>query len=261
MQAITASSVRLLSTAICAAPLLAMAGPTVAEPITTAPAPNPWEFRITPLYGWLTALEGTTGPDVLPATVDESFSDILDVLKMYASLQMEARYDRWGFLADGFYACLGNTGHSSGPLNADVDLELKQFLAEFEVLYRVAETPTHFLDVYAGVRYNSLELDLDITGKLKRSASASRDWVDPIVGLRGQWNINDCWYLAGKGDIGGFGVNSDFTWNLQATVGYNFTKNFSAEVGYRYFDTDYDDGGFTYDMAEKGPLINFVFKF
>jgi len=81
MQAITASSVRLLSTAICAAPLLAMAGPTVAEPITTAPATNPWEFRITPLYGWLTALEGTTGPDVLPANVDESFSDILDVLK------------------------------------------------------------------------------------------------------------------------------------------------------------------------------------
>jgi opacity protein-like surface antigen len=261
MQSNTTSSVRLLATAICAAPLLAMAGPSVAEPIVTAPAPNPWEFRITPLYGWLTALEGTTGPDGFTANVDESFSDILDVLKMYASLQMEARYDHWGFLADGFYACLGNSGHSSGPLNEDVDLELTQFLGEFDVLYRVSETPTHFVDMYAGVRYNSLELELELKGKLKRSASASRDWADPIAGLRGQWNINDRWYLAGKGDIGGFGVSSNLTWNLQGTVGYNFTRNFSTEIGYRYFDTDYDESGFTYDMAEKGVLINFVFKF
>ena len=125
----------------------------------------------------------------------------------------------------------------------------------------MAEAPTHFLDVYAGVRYNSLKLNLDISGKFSRSASPEKGWTDPIVGLRGQWNINDCWYLAGKGDIGGFGVNSDFTWNLQATVGYNFTRSFSAEVGYRYFDTNYDDGGFTYDMAEKGALINLILKF
>jgi len=257
----TSIAAHLIPAALCAAPLLASAGQTVAEPSITAAAPNPWEFRITPLYGWLTALDGTTGPDVLPANVDESFTDILDVLKMYASLQLEARYDRWGFLADGFYACLGNSTQSTGPLRENVNLSLKQFLGEFEVLYRVSETPTHFLDVYAGVRYNWLKLNLDVTGSFSRSASPEKGWVDPIVGLRGQWNINDRWYLAGKGDIGGFEVNSDFTWNLQATVGYNITKNFSTEVGYRYFDTNYDKGGFTYDMAEKGALINFILKF
>ena len=91
--------------------------------------------------------------------------------------------------------------------------------------------------------------------------SADKDWADPIVGLRGQWNINDKWYLAGKGDIGGFGVSSDFTWNLQATVGYNFNECVSAEIGYRYFDTDYDDGGFTYDVAQAGLLLGVNFRF
>jgi hypothetical protein len=230
------------------------------EPVAT-PVPSPWEFRITPLYGWLTALDGTTGPDRFATDLDMSFDDIINVLKMYASLQVEARYDRWGFLADGFYACLGDSGYTSGPLHEHVNVNLKQFLGEFEVLYRVCESPKHFVDVYAGLRYNSLELDLDVSRIKDRSASANKNWADPIVGLRGQWNMDDSWYLAGKGDIGGFGVSSDFTWNLQATVGYNFTERFSAEVGYRYFDTDYDDGGFTYDMAEKGALISLNLKF
>jgi hypothetical protein len=91
--------------------------------------------------------------------------------------------------------------------------------------------------------------------------SKGKDWADPIVGLRGQWNLNEKWYLAGKGDIGGFGVNSDFTWELQGTVGYNFTPCFSTEIGYRYFDTDYDNDGFTYDVTQAGILLNFNFTF
>lgn len=91
--------------------------------------------------------------------------------------------------------------------------------------------------------------------------SANKDWADPIIGLRSQWNINDKWYLAGKGDIGGFGVSSDLTWELQGTVGYHFTPCFSTEIGYRYFDTDYNDGGFTYDVAQAGLLLNFNFTF
>ena len=251
----------IIPAAICAAPLLAGAGQSAAESPLTTEAPSPWEFRITPLYGWLTALDGTTGPSGLLTDVHESPGDVLEVVKMYASLQFEARYDRWGFLADGFYACLGNSGQSTGPLHENVDFSLKQFLGEFEVLYRVCQSPAHFVDVYAGARYNWLKLNLDVSGSPGISVSPEKSWVDPIVGLRGQWNINDRWYLAGKGDIGGFGASSDFTWNIQATVGYNFTKDFSAEIGYRYFDTDYHRDGFVYDMAAKGLLLNFIRKF
>ncbi|MCX6877326.1 MAG: hypothetical protein NTW21_26485 [Verrucomicrobia bacterium] len=42
----TSIAVRLISAALCAAPLLTSAGPTVAEPIITAPAANAWEFAI-----------------------------------------------------------------------------------------------------------------------------------------------------------------------------------------------------------------------
>lgn len=40
-----------------------------------------------------------------------------------------------------------------------------------------------------------------------------------------------------------------------------FTDTFSTEIGYRYFDTDYRDGGFEYDMAEHGLFLGFNFTF
>jgi hypothetical protein len=100
-----------------------------------------------------------------------------------------------------------------------------------------------------------------LKSNLPTSASFDREWVDPIIGVRAQWNINDRWFLAGKSDVGGFGVGSDLAWTVQGTVGYQFTNSFSTEVGYRYFDTDYRDGDFEYDIAEHGLFIGFNFTF
>jgi hypothetical protein len=101
----------------------------------------------------------------------------------------------------------------------------------------------------------------NLQANLPTTASFDRDWMDPIIGARWQWNFNENWFLAAKGDIGGFGVGSDFTWNTQATIGYQFTEYFSTELGYRYFDTDYRDGDFSYDIAEHGAFIGFNFTF
>ena len=104
-------------------------------------------------------------------------------------------------------------------------------------------------------------LDEVISDELPSSASADKDWIDPILGVRSQWNLNDRWFLAARGDIGGFGVSSDFAWSLQATVGYNFTGKVSAELGYRYFYADYTDGGFTNDLTQSGIYTGVNIKF
>ncbi len=117
----------------------------------------------------------------------------------------------------------------------------------------------------AGVRAARRNLAAAIDGQLQArlpvSASANKDWLDPILGVRAQWNFNDKWFLAGKSDIGGFGVGSDLDWTIQATVGYHFTPNVSAELGYRYLHTDYSDGAFTYDLAQAGIYTGLNFRF
>lgn len=259
-------SISIVSAIICASQLVAVAGTTATTETLETPQPaNPWEFRITP-YGWLTTIDGSTGARGRITDVDASFSDILDVLDMAAALQFEARKDRWGVIGDVFYAKLGTSGTLAGPLQTSVNVEFEQFLGELEAFYRVSESPQGFVDLYAGLRYNSISLDLGATAAgtarmLGVNRSADQQWADPIIGCRTQWDLTDRWYLAGKADIGGFGASSDFTWNLQATAGYRFTEMFSAELGYRYFDTDYSDGGFTYDIAQAGAIISFNFRF
>jgi len=361
------------------------------------------------MYGWLTGLDGTTGVGGLTSELDVSFLDILDDIKMAAALQFEARNGKWGILADGFYVDLGASSPTPGPIYNNVDIEMKQFIGELSLAYRVYESPSGFVDLYAGMRYNDLSLefdgDLDLAGiqtvsnnvsgrivdglgqradaiaqsraaafqagtaaertaietqltadveaeadgrvkrdlekqllKIRRDgglsvrelasarinlavkkqrlqlarstarlevaqlrasvdaslqgavaqarsgvrqaeenlaaainkqlvnrvpteATADQNWLDPIVGVRAQWNINDRFFLAGKSDIGGFGVGSDLAWTLQATVGYNFTENVSAELGYRYLHTDYSDGAFTYDVAQAGIFTSLNIKF
>ena len=257
----------LIPSLLCATSFLAVAGPTVTEsaPIDMPTPTDSWEFRLTP-YGWLTAIDGTSGPEGFPSEIDAGFSDVLDVLEMAAALQFEARRGRWGFMADAFYAELGLSGTLPGPLQTNVDVDFEQFLGEFVVFYRVSETPESFVDLYAGIRHMSLTLDLEATTTgtllpIGGTRSGDADWTDPIIGVRSQWEINDRWYLAAKGDIGGFGVDSDFTWNIQGSVGYRFNDSVSLEVGYRYFDTDYSGGGFTYDVAQSGALIGLNFEF
>ena len=370
--------------------------------------PGPWAFRIEP-YGWLTGIDGSTGIGPIITDIDQSFSDIFDNINMAAALQFEARHGRWGFIADGFYADLGNSGSPSGPLYDSVDVDMKQFIGELAVAYRVYESPSAFVDVYGGMRYNDLSMDFEasldpagiqsasesaseriasglgerataivepkvasyktgttarraaieaqvtsaieteadgrvkrdlekqlvqirrdggmdtrdiasnriiravkserlalarstaqlevaqlkasvdaslqgrvakaqsrvardeaqlaaainqqLTKRLPTSASADKDWVDPIIGVRAQWNINRQWFLAAKSDLGGLGVGSDLAWTLQGTVGYQFTESISVEIGYRCMATDYSDGAFTYDVNEEGIFTGLNFEF
>jgi len=96
---------RLIPAALYATQLLAVAGPAASDsaPITMPPPPSPWEFRLQP-YAWLTAIDGSTGPERFTADIDAGFDDVFDVLDMAAALQFEARRGRWGFIADAFYA-------------------------------------------------------------------------------------------------------------------------------------------------------------
>ena len=90
--------------------------------------------------------------------------------------------------------------------------------------------------------------------------SGSKSWVDPFIGFRGRLHLTDKLYLAARGDIGGFGVASDLTWNAFAAFGYQWTRSFSTELGYRHLAIDYSDGGFIYDAEMSGIYLGMTFK-
>jgi hypothetical protein len=247
--------------------------PAAARAQAAAAAGGGWTFEFTP-YLWGAGMSGEVGADPLPTiNVDMSFSDILKNLDAGLMGAFEARQGRYGLLFDAIYMKLSDSGTASrvgsGPVGAtataSAELEMRQTLYAAAVAYRVDEGRTP-LDVIGGMRYSKIAADARIEGSFFAQTGtveqgASKDWVDPYIGVRVQHPIAEHWTLAGYGDIGGFGIGSDFTWQAAVGVNVEFSKTFSGKFGYRYISVDYDKDGFRYDMANSGLYLGLGIRF
>ena len=142
-------------------------------------------------------------------------------------------------------------------------MEEQQFLGNFIVAYEAMRTNTAKLDVYAGVRVNSIKATLDLSDRRLPDfhGSSTETWVDPIIGARFNCEVSNNIFFRTVGDVGGFGVSSQFTWQAMAGFGYSFHQYGDLLLGYRAVGTDYTNGGFTYNIIGHGPIIGYEFKF
>lgn len=140
-------------------------------------------------------------------------------------------------------------------VNIDVGFDAQ--IANLAGTYRFIDG-AQVLDGVAGIRYYNMNGGLYLNN-LQVSFNGDQDWVDPIVGLRYGYDFNDQWKLRLYGDIGGFGVSSDFTWQGLATIEYQPWKNVAIIAGYRAIGTNYETGSgndkFVYDATVYGPLL------
>jgi opacity protein-like surface antigen len=257
--------------------MLALGAGTAATAQTTAAQAGDWQFELTP-YFWAAGMKGDVQVGSLPKMhVNVDFSDIVDVLDFGLMGAFEARKGRWGMLFDAIYMKLSMdaTASRTGPgpagatATAGANLEMKQTLLAAAASYRAVEGRSP-VDVIGGLRYIKLEVSADINasffgpvgaGSGAVSRSGDKDWWDPYIGVRIQLPIADRWTLVGYGDIGGFGVGSDFTWQAIAGVNYDFSKSVSGKLGYRYLAVDYDKDGFLYDMDSYGAYLGIGIRF
>jgi hypothetical protein len=113
----------------------------------------------------------------------------------------------------------------------------------------------------AQTRANQLKAQLasqvssSLTNQLNRSFSFYDDWFDPLVGLRGRFNLNKAFYLAAESDVGGFGIGSDIAVQAYAALGCQITRNIFSEVGYRYLYDDFRDTNFLYQLSLHGAQV------
>jgi hypothetical protein len=192
--------------------------------------------------------------------VDVGFDDLISKIEFSFMGLVEARKGRWGLMADLFYAKLGI--ESNGRL-VDIDSEIEQFIGNFVVAYRWVETPKTIFDTYAGVRVNWMETDVKVDRLFAAdsSASGSKTWVDPIIGIRFQRELSEKFFFRAAGDVGGFGMASDFTWQAMASIGYHINDSSSVALGYRAIGTDYTNNDITYDVTSHGLLLGYEMKF
>jgi outer membrane autotransporter protein len=103
-----------------------------------------------------------------------------------------------------------------------------------------------------------------LTTQLNRSFSFYDSWFDPVIGLRGRFNLNKAFYLTAEGDIGGFGIGSDIAVEAYAALGCQLSRSLRTEAGFRYYYDDFRDENnrdFFYRMSVYGPQITALIDF
>lgn len=225
-----------------------------------------WNF-VTDIYLIFPYMKGDIGiGNSVTAPVDATPGDIFSKLKFGGMLYLEAHTKKWAITSDLIYMSL-NQDITTGDIWYSGSVGVKQLIWEPAAFYRLAS----FLEVGAGGRLNNLQASIDArrnvfpAGTEEVIENASKTWFDPILITRLTADIKDKWLFQFRGDIGGFGVGSDLTWQLQAYAAYRFTKAFRLTAGYRYLSMDYDKGTdadrFMYNVDTFGPEISFGFNF
>lgn len=238
-------------------PLLATVAFLFAMPLQA----GEWEHELAP-YLWGSAMEGTTGIGDVTAEVDLSFGDILDNLEMGFMGMYRGTRDRFSVTVDAIYMGLGATERGRAGL-AKADIDVDQFVLSAGAGYALTEK----FVVLGGLRYNDLSAEVEVTGPLGNTAAAETDesWVDPYLGAQYSILLSGAWSMNLYGDIGGFGVGSDFAWQGLVTFRWQFSERAGAVAAYRHMDVDYESGSgsgrFEYDMSFSGPALGIVFTF
>jgi len=259
-----------------------------------------WTIAFTS-YSWLSWLDGQGGVagrkfdvDVDPIQLIEHLDwDQIPVWMSY----FEARNGRFSIFNDIVYSKLegsadfavSRTRRFSGlSLSGDIEAEVEQATVELGAAYAIAQWGqagiggfTAF-DVLGGGRYWHQEVDLSVdatlnvnllgltlSGSRAFAKSGSVDWIDPFVGGRLRHTLAPGQELMVRGDVGGFGAGSDFTWHAIATYNWHICQFAGMEIdgyaGYRALSVDYEQGSgvkeYEYDVIQHGPVFGMTSRF
>ncbi|HZX85135.1 MAG TPA: hypothetical protein VFF19_16305 [Reyranella sp.] len=266
---------------------------------STADDADAWRFQ-SAAYGWLIGVSGNMTARGQTVDVNASFFQVVDKSDSVAAFMgyFEADKGKVGFYTDIVWTKLGFDKSLVSYRNpvpgvqasatTNVALTTTMTIIEAGGLYEVARwqnAPGSFtaIDALLGFRYwnNTADLNFNIIGSVDvaslgiergRTFSIARngglDWVDPVLGLRLRHQFTPSQHLMVRGDVGGFGLASQFAW--QAAAVYSYAWQFSGYglgglIGYRALGVSYVSGtGINtngVDAVLHGPLVGFNIRF
>ena len=257
--------------------------PLNVEEIVTAPVAveesSSWEHKLT-LYGWLPSYNGNLTytipgtpetpedpgePGTPDETVSTKFIDKIDAIFMGS---YEVRKEKWSFLVDGIYFKMSDSEEGSvslppvldkDPVKVATEQELELLFISLYAGYNAIKTDNITLDIIAGTRYFYLGTEAKFAlNDRSISISPSVDFYDALIGIKGEVNLSENWYVPYLFDIGA--GDSDLTWQAEASVAYRFNWG-DVLLTYRHIHYDKDGSGLIDDIDLYGPKLGLVFHF
>ncbi|MEM8569967.1 MAG: hypothetical protein AAGG56_03565 [Pseudomonadota bacterium] len=213
----------------------------------------------------MTGLQGDVGrlPDGSPVDVDLSFQDVLEDLDAAGMIYASATNDPWVSYVDFTHTRSSSTEALGGILLDEANVESETTTLALAVGRAFARTDRMTATAYVGARAWWIDNTFELRGVGGGSSrqSSSESWVDPLVGVTGQFEPTERWTLSGALEVGGFGIGADSEFSALAAATYEVTEWFGISFGWRHLQVDYDSGDTLYDVRQSGPLLGATFVF
>jgi hypothetical protein len=227
-----------------------------------------WGFKVEP-YLMAPYMKGTVAIGKIPqAEIDANAGEVFDRLRSAFMLYGETNNGKWAITGDFVYMKLQETIEPNGQINSG-EINFDETIFAMEGLYRILP----WLEFGIGGRVVTIGGDMTVSrtelgsnGETNvQQAEKTESWFDPTVLFRAQVPNSGKWIGELKADIGGFGIGSNETYQIQVNGGYRFSKLFQATAGYRALSIDYESGTtvdrFNYDVKTTGPVVRLGFNF
>ena len=219
-----------------------------------------WQFALTP-YAWLAGMSGKVKNGAAAGSrFDVGFGKIFDHLSYPPlMLALEGSNGRFGFFADVMVLSLKSDIETRDILFNDGDIKATSIEASLNGFNRALDMPAFKVDTAAGFRMwhmsNKIKLNPGILDG--RSEKSTYTFVDPILTLRTNIVFAPGWSITLLGDIGGFGLSSDLTWQALGTINYQAASWIELRLGYRHLAIDRKK----IDVDFSGPILGGTVRF
>lgn len=235
---------------------------------------KPFSFSIIP-YAWFTSVGGTVGygPYGEKYGFNKSFSDAVKYLKMAAAFAGKIKYERVSFVFDVSYLNLKGFGteipeNLTSPQILSSNWTVKQALYDLFLTYLFpSKSKSVMVDIYAGGRLWNLDVESTIidnnTSNNVKMGQYTNSWFDPVIGVNAEYVLSKDmkWAAWTKGDIGGFGVNSQMTWQMNAGFAYMLSPHFPLALGFKYVGVNYDKDARNWTVNEYGLTLGIGYRY
>lgn len=204
----------------------------------------------------LPVVDGNVAVRGVVAEVNADPADIFAGPGLGGRLYFEAHTSMWAVSIEGSY------------LAVDGDLTLP--LAEYDADLAALEVTGYrrwgaWLEALIGGRLIFLGSSIGDASPQEVETDDQVAWFDPFIGARLQVPNSERWRLSLRGDIGGFGVGSEFAWRAYPTFAYRVSGSIDIAVAYRVASVKYESGVgaefFEYDGVTFGPELGLVYRF
>ena len=203
-----------------------------------------WDWFVAP-YLWAPSISVDLNRDTPPFGTDTQFNDLVSKIDMAALVHLEGQGDRFGVFGDVVFLSLGDSA-TRAVYSSDSSLDAT--IAEVAGVWNVEPTRYEGVDVFAGVRYFDVELDVDLDpanpvfSPVRLGNDAS--YTDFMVGARYNANLSERWGMTLRGD----GSWGDTDGSVRAW-----------QLGYRYLAVELPTAGQDVDLDLSGPIVAFAF--